>query len=208
MNFNLYIAFVAAAGVLIAVPGPNVMLIVSNSLSQGKRLGLYTVLGTSVAMLIQLAIAVAGLTTAMMFMSAWFEWLRWIGVAYLLYLGWRQWTGRDTNSRSMTSSASSRLGFWQGFFVSLTNPKTMLFFAAFLPQFADASLPMAHQLIILAATFWCMAIIIDSSYMWLASRLKPVWDDDKKAKLRGRITGFILFAAGAGLALVGRQRHA
>lgn len=205
MNVNMYIAFVAAAGLLIAVPGPNIMLIVSNSLSQGKRLGFYTVVGTSVAMLIQLGIAVAGLTTAMRFMSAWFEGLRWLGVAYLLYLGWRQWTGKDQNSESAARPASSKLGFWQGFLVSLTNPKTMLFFAAFLPQFADTSLPLQNQLILLAATFWCMAIVIDSSYMLLAGQLKPLLDKADSATLRGRISGVFLFAAGIGLALIRRQ---
>lgn len=117
MNISLYIAFFAAAGLLISVPGPNIMLIVSNSLEQGKRLGFYTVLGTSLAMLIQLVIAVAGLTTAMLLMSAWFEWLRWIGVGYLLYLGCRNWIGFADDGGQAKSPASARLGFWQGFFV-------------------------------------------------------------------------------------------
>ena len=204
MSTNLYFAFIAAAGLLIAVPGPNIMLIVSNSLGHGKRLGIYTVLGTSVAMLLQLAIAVAGLTTAMLFMSAWFEWLRWLGVAYLLYLGYKQWTGPANSVRKAQSPVSARLGFWQGFLVSLMNPKTMLFFAAFLPQFADASLPVTNQLIFLASTFWCMAIVIDSGYLLLASRLKPLLDTENGIKLRGRITGFFLLAGGVSLAFVRR----
>lgn len=204
MNASLYLAFIAAAGLLIAVPGPNIMLIVSNSLSYGKRLGIYTVLGTSVAMLVQLAIAVAGLTTAMLFLSTWFEWLRWLGVAYLLYLGYRQWTGAAASFRKSQAPADARLGFWQGFLVSLLNPKTMLFFAAFLPQFADSGSPITRQLILLASTFWCMAIVIDSGYLLLASRIKPLLDTEKRARLRGRITGLFLVAGGAGLALVRR----
>jgi homoserine/homoserine lactone efflux protein len=204
MNASLYLAFIAAAGLLIAVPGPNIMLIVSNSLSYGKRLGIYTVLGTSVAMLVQLAIAVAGLTTAMLFLSTWFEWLRWLGVAYLLYLGYRQWTGTAASFRKSQAPADAWLGFWQGFLVSLLNPKTMLFFAAFLPQFADSGSPITRQLILLASTFWCMAIVIDSGYLLLASRIKPLLDTEKRARLRGRITGLFLVAGGAGLALVRR----
>ena len=184
MNISLYLAFMAAAGLLIAIPGPNILLIVSNSLSQGKRLGFYTVLGTSTAMLIQLIVAVAGLTAAMGFLSSGFEWFRWLGVAYLLYLGWRHWAGQDGNSAQSSAGARVKLGFWQGFLVSLTNPKTMLFFAAFFPQFADSSLPMPRQLIILAASFWCMAIVIDSGYMLLASRMKPLLDNPKSATLR------------------------
>jgi len=204
MNINLYFAFIAAAALLIAIPGPNIMLIVSNSLNHGKRLGIYTVLGTSVAMLVQLAIAVAGLTTAMLFLSTWFEWLRWLGVAYLLYLGYRQWTGAAASFRKSQAPADARLGFWQGFLVSLLNPKTMLFFAAFLPQFADSGSPITRQLILLASTFWCMAIVIDSGYLLLASRIKPLLDTEKRARLRGRITGLFLVAGGAGLALVRR----
>ena len=205
MNISLYIAFFTAAGLLISVPGPNIMLIVSNSLEQGKRLGFYTVLGTSLAILIQLVIAVAGLTTAMLLMSAWFAWLRWIGVGYLLYLGCRNWIGLADDAGQAKPLASAKHGFWQGFLVALTNPKTMLFFAAFLPQFADTSLPITQQLIFLATTFWCMAVVIDSGYMLLASRLKPLLDGEKSAKLRGRITGFFLLAAGAGLALFRRN---
>lgn len=205
MNVNLYLAFVVAAALLIAIPGPNIMLIVSNSLGQGRRLGFFTVVGTSVAMLIQLGIAVAGLTTAMLLMSEWFEWLRWVGVAYLVYLGWRQFSGHKVRAASAVSRARPRLGFWQGFFVSLTNPKTMLFFAAFLPQFADARLPMMSQLILLAATFWCMAVFIDGTYMLLASRLQPLLESADGGKLRGRVSGLLLIAAGLGLALVRRQ---
>ena len=203
MNISLYIAFIVAAGLLIAIPGPNIMLIVSNSLSHGRRAGLFTVFGTSAAMLLQLGIAVAGLTTLMLFMAEWFEWLRWIGVAYLFYLGWRQWTG--TNGAAAKPVGRATLGLWQGFLVSLTNPKTMLFFAAFLPQFTDSSLPLAKQLYVLAATFWSMAIVIDTSYMLLASRLKPVLESKGSATLRGRLSGLLLCAAGIGLALVRRQ---
>ena len=205
MNISLYLAFIAAAGLLIAIPGPNILLIVSNSLSQGKRLGFYTVLGTSTAMVIQLMVAVTGLTAAMGFLSSGFEWFRWLGVAYLLYLGWRHWMGQADNSAPSSAAARVKLGFWQGFLVSLTNPKTMLFFAAFFPQFADSSLPMTRQLIILAVSFWCMAMVIDSGYMLVASRMKPLLENPKSAKLTGRVSGSFVIAAALGLALVRRQ---
>ncbi|MBV9516825.1 MAG: LysE family transporter, partial [Hyphomicrobiales bacterium] len=91
MSLELYLAFVAATAILILIPGPNVALIVANSVAHGSRFGLLTVAGTSSAVIIQLLLTVAGMTTFLSIMANWFEWLRWIGVAYLVYLGIRAW---------------------------------------------------------------------------------------------------------------------
>ncbi len=91
MSLELYLAFVAATVILILIPGPNVALIVANSVAHGSRYGLLTVAGTSSAVVIQLLLTIAGMTTFLSVMANWFEWLRWIGVAYLIYLGIRAW---------------------------------------------------------------------------------------------------------------------
>src|ERR1700730_11108908 len=91
MSLALYFTFMATAVVLILIPGPNVALIVANSVAYGRRYGLLTVAGTSSAMFIQLALTVFGMTTLLSVMAGWFEWLRWIGVAYLVYLGVKDW---------------------------------------------------------------------------------------------------------------------
>ena len=87
----MFLAFVAATTILMLIPGPNVALIVSNSVAYGSRYGLITVGGTSSAMMVQLAIAAFGMTEALRTLGHWFEWLRWIGVAYLIYLGVTHW---------------------------------------------------------------------------------------------------------------------
>src|SRR5215469_4916274 len=91
MHLDLYFGFVLASTILILIPGPNVSLIVANSIASGTRYGLLTVAGTSAAVVVQLALTVLGLTAMLGALAGWFEWIRWIGVAYLLYLGVRQW---------------------------------------------------------------------------------------------------------------------
>lgn len=199
MNANLYFAFIAAAFVLIAVPGPSILVILSNSLARGKRLGFYTVLGTSLAMAIQLLVAVGGLATTMIVLSEWLSWLRWLGIAYLVYLGVRHWREPDRPETDATN-----IGFWQGFVVSLTNPQTMLFFAAFLPQFVDPLFPVTKQLTLLAVTFWGMALVIDITYALGADRLRPYLEGPRSRTIRGRIIGTLLLGAALALALVRR----
>lgn len=91
MSIELYFAFVFAASALILAPGPNVALIVANSLAHGARYGLLTVAGTSAAMVVQLTIVVFGASALLAALADWFGALRWIGVAYLVWLGLRAW---------------------------------------------------------------------------------------------------------------------
>ena len=92
MDLSLYLGFVLASTILILIPGPNVSLIVANSIAYGTRYGLLTVAGTSSAIVLQLALTTLGLAATLDVLAGWFEWIRWIGVGYLLYLGVRQWT--------------------------------------------------------------------------------------------------------------------
>src|SRR5262245_13844825 len=91
MDLSTFIAFVAASVVFIAIPGPNVALICSQSLAHGLRYGLYTVLGVGAGAAVQLFLVVIGTGALLAYLSSWFEWLRWLGVLYLLYLGIKSW---------------------------------------------------------------------------------------------------------------------
>src|ERR1700740_378395 len=90
-DMHLYFAFIAAVTILILIPGPNVALIVANSVAYGPRYGLLTVAGTSSAMVVQLVLTALGMTTVLGVLANWFEWIRWLGVAYLLFIGVKQW---------------------------------------------------------------------------------------------------------------------
>ena len=203
MSLELYLAFVGATAVLILMPGPNVALIVANSVAHGMRYGLVTVAGTSSAMVVQLALTVIGMTTILAVMADWFEWLRWIGVAYLIYLGLQAWRAPAVDlTRAPPQPRSSRAIFLRGFLVSMTNPKTLLFYGAFLPQFVSAEASLVPQLVLLSATFLCVAVLLDSAWALLASRFRAALAVN--GKLRNRLTGSLLIGAGAGLAMARR----
>ncbi len=206
MNSDLFIAFVLATTALILIPGPNVTLIVATSLTYGARRALMTVAGTSSAMVIQLAITALGMTSLMLVLSDWFEWLRWAGVVYLIYLGIQRWRARSVGLEEYAARpASLKMLYGRGFFVSATNPKTLLFYAAFLPQFVDPQSPPTPQLFLLSATFLVIATVLDSSYALLAGRVRGLLRGQRRARLRNRLTGSLLIGAGVGLALARRS---
>ena len=200
MSLDLYLAFVAATVVLIAIPGPNVALIVATSVAHGPRTGLLTVAGTASAMVLQLALTVLGMSTLLAVLANWFDWLRWIGVAYLLWLGIQAWRAPPVDlTRTPPQALSTRTIWLRGFLVSLTNPKTLLFYGAFLPQFIDTAGDVSRQLILLAVTFVAIAILLDGCWALLAARLRGLLAVN--GTLRNRITGGFLVGAAAGLAM-------
>jgi threonine/homoserine/homoserine lactone efflux protein len=206
MPFDLYLAFVLASAVLILLPGPNVTLLVATSLAYGASRALTTLAGTSSAIALQLLITVLGMTSLLLVLVAGFEWLRWAGVLYLLWLGIRQWRAAPVALEDVDPAAiSTRRLFWQGFVVSATNPKTLLFYAAFLPQFLDPARAPLPQLLLLSVTFLTLATVLDGSYTLLAGRLRPWFRGHRRARLRQRLSGALLIGAGLGLVLARRS---
>lgn len=198
---ELLIPFILATIVLGIIPGPNVALTVANSLAHGTRYGLLTVAGTSSAMVPQLIITVLGLSVFAQYMSQGFDVLRWAGVLYLLWLGYQQLRAPvDDLSKVKAKPQSVKEIFWRGFFISLTNPKTILFYGAFFPQFITPGDDTATQMTVLALTFLTVITLVDSSWAVLAGRgriymlNKSVW--------RNRISGGFLIVAALLLALV------
>ena len=200
MSLDLYVAFVAASALLIAIPGPNVALIVANSVAHGARYGLMTVAGTASAMVVQLALVVLGASAVLGLLAELFDGLRWLGVAYLVWLGMRIWRSAATDLQATAAEPRALPAiFIRGFAVSLTNPKTLIFYAAFLPQFVRADAGDArHQLLVLAGTFLVVAVLLDGTWALLASRLSGLLR--ARARLRNRLTGGLLIGAGIGLA--------
>lgn len=203
MGSELYLAFVAATAALILIPGPNVALIVGTSIERGARFGLLTVCGTTCAMLVQLAMTIMGLSGVLALLADWFEWLRWAGVAYLVYLGIAAWRTPPADLGAVEAERRAPLALvLRGFLVSLTNPKTLLFYAAFLPQFIDAHGERTPQLILLAATFVVIAATLDSLWAVLAGKARPLLL--AFGSLVNRLTGVLLISAAVGLALARR----
>jgi threonine/homoserine/homoserine lactone efflux protein len=200
MDWGLYLTFVLATSVLILIPGPNVALIVANSIAYGTRYGLLTVAGTSAAIVVQLALTALSMTAVLAALAHWFEVVRWIGVAYLLWLGIRQWRAPPVDlTRTHPQPRSRRAIFGRGLLVSLTNPKTLLFYGAFFPQFLTPGPDLPRQVALLSATFFVIAAGLDGLWALLAGRARFALST--RGALRNRVSGGLLMGAGLGLAL-------
>lgn len=200
MSLELYGAFVAASAILMMIPGPNVALIIATSVSRGARFGLLTVAGSCCAMVIQLAVVALGMTSLLGVLGNWFGLIRWIGVAYLLWLGVRAWRAQPAGPAGAQAQPPAwRAVFARGFLVSLTNPKTLFFYGAFFPQFVSAPARAGSELLVLSATFLAVAAVFDSGWALMAGRLRRLLSPH--GRLHNRLAGGALIAAGAGLAL-------
>jgi threonine/homoserine/homoserine lactone efflux protein len=196
------IALVLATAVLILIPGPNVALIVANSLRHGLKLGLITALGTTAGIAIQLFLIVAGMATVIELAASALTWIKWLGVAYLIYLGIRTWN--EPASDLAQVCAQSRSGtFWRGLGLAVINPKTLLFNAAFLPQFVGGTSGAGGELFVLAAAFLTVIIMGDALWALFAASARNCLN--RFGNLRKKVTGGFLFGAGLGLALSRRS---
>ncbi len=206
IELDLYLIFVGTCIVLGLIPGPNVSLIVANSIAHGTRYGLISVAGTSSAMLPQLTLTILGATTLLTFMASAFELLRWLGVAYLLYLGIMHLLAKENEDLIFKADKRVKVQkkvYWSGFWVSATNPKTLLFFGAYLPQFVSQEGNIALQMIVLSATLIIVITIVDSTWAILAGRMRPLLS--KYNILHRRFSGIFFILSGAGLALARRS---
>ena len=202
MSIELYLVFVVATALLIATPGPNVALIVGTSLRHGLRTGLMAVAGVNVGVMIQLAVVAAGLSWIVDLFARYFDLIRFVGAAYLLLLGIQTlWKARKVAS---PQPLSSERAFARGFAVAFANPKTLIFQAAFLPQFLQNGESRQSQLWLLAATFWVITVIGDAIWVLCASRLRAAVSG-RAQLIADRVSGGILIA-GAGVLLAASRR--
>ena len=198
MELEQLISFLLVSAVFIAVPGPNILVIVSTSLVSGKLRGLQTVLGTTLAMIIQLTVAALGTSLLLATLSQGLIWLKWCGVAYLFYLGIRSLYAFYTHRKNSQPSATDSIQ--RGFWVSLTNPKTILFFSAFLPQFASAEAAYLPQIGILSVSFLALAVTIDCCYAIMSDRLRWLLASRDIDRLSNGVSGAFFIGAGGLLA--------
>src|SRR5271165_3160883 len=184
MNPTLFTAFLLITAVLIVVPGPIVTLVISTGATQGVRAALTTVVGTTVGNVLLLASIAIGLDWVVAHSGLLFEALRWTGAAYLVWLGVQAW--RRAGRAGEAIEDSGRLRFVRGVVVALSNPKTIVFFTVFLPQFVDPKLPAGPQLAAMCLASAMMAAVTDSAWA-IAAGLGRAWlMKPQRAKLLGR----------------------
>lgn len=171
----LLLAFVGASLVLALTPGPAVVYIIARTVAQGRAGGIASVLGVALGNLANAVGAALGLAALFAVSSAAFTVVKWAGAAYLVYLGVRMWRTppKAQGAATVVAAQSARRVFRDGFVVALLNPKTALFFAAFLPQFLDAHGSPLAQTLALGAVFCAIAGCTDVLYVLLASLVGP-----------------------------------
>jgi threonine/homoserine/homoserine lactone efflux protein len=205
---KLYL-FMGAALALLLIPGPAVLYITARSASQGRMAGLVSVFAIETANFIQAAAAALGLSAILLSSALAFDIVKYLGAAYLIYLGVRKIVSSDESSEAeaMKQESLSRI-YWQGFAVNILNPKTALFFFAFLPQFVDpAKGNVTGQNLLLGAIFVGMAIITDSLYAVLASSLASRLNGNVRFQKGGRyFAGLVYVGLGITTALTGARK--
>jgi threonine/homoserine/homoserine lactone efflux protein len=200
MSLELYAAYLVACLVVVVVPGPTVTLILANSLRHGTRAGLMNVLGTQVGLAIMIGIVGIGLSQLMEAMGHWFDWLRLAGAAYLVWLGWKMIRSSGEGADG-GASQSPRGGFvMQGALVALSNPKTLLFFGAFFPQFIDPARDHGLQILIMGLTAMLFAAVSDSAYALASGRAGRALSA-RRVRTLSRVSGGFLISGGVWLAL-------
>lgn len=200
MSIEVYLAYVLACVVIMIVPGPNVTMIIANAITHGTRAGLLNVAGTQLALVLVVGVVALGLATLVEAMGGWFEWLRLAGAAYLVWLGWKMLTAKSVSEADGRPPAPRGGFFLQGFLVSLSNPKTLVFFGAFIPQFLDPAGNHLAQTLLLGATFMAVAGVSDSLYAILIGGAKRQISA-RQAQRLSRASGGFLIGGGLWLAL-------
>jgi len=175
MNLNIWLIYTAAAIGLSLSPGPNGLLALTHGALHGRYKAMYTILGGAVGFIILIALSMFGIGALLETSLVWLTILKWVGGAYLVWLGIQVWRSPPIGV-DITDSVKPRAGralFQQGALSALTNPKGILFFAAFLPQFIDPARSLFVQFVVMAGTFAVIEIVTELIIASMAHRISP-----------------------------------
>src|SRR6201988_1212326 len=201
MSLQAYLAFVAACIALALLPAPIVSLLIANGLRHGPRAALTNIAGAQLGLAIVIGIVAIGLTSLMATMGYWVDWVRFAGAAYLVWLGIKLIRFPVEGVKADAPPPPPRGGFFlQGLLVLLSNPKVLVFFGAFIPQFMDMNSDHATQVILLGFTFNVIAGLTDALYALLAGRAR-LFFSARRTRLLSRFSGGFMIGGGLWLAL-------
>ena len=202
MTIATWLLYVAAVLVLTVTPGPSVLMCVSTSVNLGVRKALIASLGSTTAITGIMVLSALGLGSALAASETLFTAIKWLGAAYLAYLGVKSLCSAQSDiavSGAIQSSTSGRV-FRQGFLVGASNPKALLFFGALFPQFIVPGAPQMPQFLVLGATFIFFELGWLTMYACSASKAKRWLQQPRRARLFNRATGGVFLLAAAVLA--------
>ncbi|SMF66584.1 Threonine/homoserine/homoserine lactone efflux protein [Xaviernesmea oryzae] len=209
MSLEHWLAFVAASSVLLAIPGPTILLVISYALSHGRRVATATVAGVALGDFTAMTASMLGLGALLATSAALFTVLKWVGAAYLIYLGIKLWRAPVSErtaevDEAETQSAKPFRVFLHAYAVTALNPKSIVFFVAFLPQFLDLSKPLFLQMAIFEITFLTLATLNATLYGLLAALARNQIRKPKVQRIVNRTGGSLMI--GAGLLSIGLKR--
>jgi homoserine/homoserine lactone efflux protein len=194
MSIEVYLAYLAACILITIIPGPTVTLIIANSLT-----GLLNVAGTQLGLLIMLGVLLVGLSSIIAAMGWWFDWVRIAGAVYLVWLGWKLLRANGGFGEIGRTPAPRGGFFLQGFLVLMANPKALLWFGAFIPQFVDTSGNYVGQIVLLGLTAMATAAVTDGAYALLGGRTGKFMSQ-RRIRLASQLSGMFLIGGGVWLA--------
>ena len=215
-SHSQFLAFVVASILFIQVPGPSLLFTIGRALTVGRRDALLSVLGNTFGLVGQVACVALGLGALVAASAQAYTTLKLVGAAYVVWLGVQAIRHRADARAAMDAAeaegppaaAPAWRSVWTGFLVGATNPKTIVFFAAFLPQFIDPGAPAAPQLLLLGVVFGVMAVSSDTCWALAASRARD-WFARKPERLDrlGATGGVMMVGLGSSLATTGSASH-
>ncbi|OQP87684.1 lysine transporter LysE [Rhizobium rhizosphaerae] len=211
MSIEHWLAFVAASAVVLAIPGPTILLVISYALSHGRRAATATVAGVALGDFTAMTASMLGLGALLSTSAALFTALKWVGAAYLIYMGIKLWRApvRDPGQADGSEGAAAMRPwsiFAHAYVVTALNPKSILFFVAFLPQFLDTRQPLALQMLIFEATFLVLASLNAALYGLTASAARRSIRKPSVQRIVNRTGGSLMI--GAGLLAAGWRKAA
>jgi threonine/homoserine/homoserine lactone efflux protein len=201
MEISTWLAFVAAALAMLLIPGPTILLVIGQSLGGGARVALPLVTGVALGDLTAITLSLAGLGAILAASATLFTAVKWAGAAYLVWMGIRMW--RAPVEAGDTPALPPRKALREAWLVTALNPKGIVFFVAFVPQFIDPARDFVAQAAVLVATFVTLAALNALAYAALASRLSGAVRRPAVRRVLNRVGGGVLI--GAGLAVAARR---
>ena len=203
MGIETWLAFAAATTVLLVIPGPTILLVISYALGQGLRTAMPVAIGVALGDLTAMTLSMLGVGALLATSALLFTALKWIGAAYLVWLGIRLWrAGGRLEATPRQGSAPARRMLGHAWLVTALNPKGITFFVAFLPQFIDRSADFWTQMLIFEATFVSLAFANAIGYALVASRARILVQSERALSIFNRIGGTLLVGAGVAAATV------
>lgn len=208
MSFEHWLAFAAASAIMLAIPGPTILLVISYALGHGRRTTGATVAGVALGDFTAMTASMLGLGALLATSAAIFTVLKWLGAVYLVWLGIKLWRAPVAGAAGHADGTLPRERplriFAHAYVVTALNPKSIVFFVAFLPQFLDLSRPIFPQMVIFEITFLVLATLNATTYALMASAARGTIRKPAVQKAVNRVGGSLLI--GAGLLTAGLRR--